>query len=91
MALKKVANTLDDILKEGWNHGPLGCLGDCSLDSVPCKTGTLMCTLRLAQRRTRDVRLVARWRPQQRARRQHPGANARSSAALQHSQQHCNM
>jgi hypothetical protein len=34
-----MAKALDDILKEGWKHGPLGCLGDCKTDSVPCKTG----------------------------------------------------
>jgi hypothetical protein len=40
MALKPLGNALDGILKLGWKHGPLGCLGDCSsCDSVPCKTG----------------------------------------------------
>ena len=34
-----VFNTLDGILKEGWKHGPLGCLGTCDPNSVPCKTG----------------------------------------------------
>ena len=52
-----VFNTLDGILKEGWKHGPLGCLGQCDFNSVPCKTGAMpqapkrACLARLMQRR----------------------------------------
>jgi hypothetical protein len=34
-----MASALNDVLRMGWKHGPLGCLGDCNLNSVPCKTG----------------------------------------------------
>lgn len=34
-----VGTFLDDFAKLGWNHGPLGCMGDCDdLGSVPCRT-----------------------------------------------------